>query len=92
MLRYISELEKLVTLHQQEKIYTEEEFKKAVIDAWNDGDYSYFYSKETGKDFENGEQYYQEKYGNNQLQLSNRGNILVDQKIESYVELKSKKD
>jgi alpha-amylase/alpha-mannosidase (GH57 family) len=69
-----------------------EMFKEQIIDAWNDGDYSYFYSKETGKDFENGEQYYQEKYGNNQLQLSNRGNILVDQKIESYVELKTKKD
>jgi hypothetical protein len=66
--------------------------KQEIIDAWNDGEYDYFYSKENGKDFADGNEYYQEKYGNNQLQLSNRGNILVDQKIESYVELKPKKD
>jgi len=29
---------------------------------WDDGDYAYFYSKETGRDFENGEQYYNETY------------------------------
>jgi hypothetical protein len=81
-------------IYRQAQIWKDakEMHKQEIIDAWNDGDYSYFYSKETGKDFENGEQYYQEKYGNNQLQLSNRGNILVDQKIESYVELKTKKD
>ena len=36
--------------------------KQEIIDAWNGGDYAYFYSKETGKDFENGEQYYQEMF------------------------------
>ena len=64
--------------------------KKEIIDAWNDGEYDYFYSKENGKDFADGNEYYQEKYGDNQLQLSNRGNILVDQKIESNVDLENK--
>jgi len=50
--KYIDELkEKAKEIH-----------KKEIIDAWNDGDYAYFYSKETGKDFENGEQYYNEKF------------------------------
>jgi hypothetical protein len=37
--------------------------KEQIVKAWNDGDHAYFYSKETGKDFENGEQYYKETYG-----------------------------
>ena len=50
--KYIDELkEKAKEMHKQE-----------IIDAWNDGDYAYFYSKETGKDFENGEQYYNETF------------------------------
>ena len=36
--------------------------KEQIVDAWEDGDYAYFYSKETGKDFENGEEYYNETY------------------------------
>lgn len=36
--------------------------KKQIVDAWNDGDYAYFYSKKTGDDFDNGEDYYKEKY------------------------------
>lgn len=36
--------------------------KEQISKAWDDGDYAYFYSKETGRDFENGEQYYNEKY------------------------------
>jgi len=36
--------------------------KEQIVDAWDDGDYAYFYSKETGKDFENGEEYYNETY------------------------------
>jgi hypothetical protein len=36
--------------------------KEQIIDAWDDGDYAYFYSKETGRDFENGEEYYNETY------------------------------
>jgi hypothetical protein len=41
-----------------------EKEREQIIDAWNGGDYAYFYSKETGKDFEDGEQYYNETYGN----------------------------
>lgn len=39
--------------------------KEQISKAWDDGDYAYFYSKETGKDFDNGEQYYNETYGKN---------------------------
>jgi len=37
--------------------------KEQIADAWDDGDYAYFYSKETGRDFYNGEEYYNDKYG-----------------------------
>jgi len=36
--------------------------RKQIIDAWNDGDYAYFYSIE-GKEFEDGDEYYEEKFG-----------------------------
>ncbi len=36
--------------------------KEQISKAWDDGDYSYFHSKETGRDFDNGEQYYNETY------------------------------
>lgn len=39
--------------------------KEQIVDAWNGGDYAYFYSKETGRDFADGEQYYNETYGGN---------------------------
>lgn len=37
--------------------------KEQIIDSWNGGDYAYFYSKETGRDFADGEEYYNETYG-----------------------------
>ena len=37
--------------------------KEQICKAWDDGDYAHFYSKETGKDFVNGEEYYNETYG-----------------------------
>jgi hypothetical protein len=36
--------------------------KEQIAKAWDDGDYAYFHSKETGRDFDNGEQYYNETY------------------------------
>jgi hypothetical protein len=36
--------------------------KEQIVDAWNGGDYAYFYSKETGRDFSDGEEYYNETY------------------------------
>jgi hypothetical protein len=36
--------------------------REQISKAWDDGDYAYFYSKETGRDFDNGEQYYNETY------------------------------
>ena len=37
--------------------------KQQIIDAWNGGDYAYFYSKETGRDFADGNEYYNDTYG-----------------------------
>lgn len=45
-------------LFQQAKQMEKEQISK----AWDDGDYAYFYSKETGRDFDNGEEYYNEKF------------------------------
>lgn len=39
-----------------------EKEKEQIVKAWEDGDYAYFYSKETGRDFDNGEDYFNEKY------------------------------
>ena len=39
--------------------------KEEIKDAWDGGDYAYFYSKETGRDFADGEQYYNETFGGN---------------------------
>lgn len=36
--------------------------KKIIAQAFEDGDYNYFYSKKTGKEFENGLEYYNEKF------------------------------
>jgi hypothetical protein len=48
------------TLHLVEQAKQME--KEQIVKAWDDGDYAYFYSKETGRDFDNGEQYYNETY------------------------------
>ena len=37
--------------------------KEEIIDAWNGGDYAYFYSKETGRNFADGKEYYNETFG-----------------------------
>jgi hypothetical protein len=39
--------------------------KKRIIKAFDDGDYNYHYSRKTGNDFENGEEYFEELYGGN---------------------------
>jgi len=36
--------------------------KEQIEKAWDDGDYAYFHSKETGRDFADGEEYYNETY------------------------------
>ena len=36
--------------------------KKQICIAWEDGDYAYFSSKKGGRDFESGEEYYNEIY------------------------------
>jgi hypothetical protein len=42
-----------------------EKEKEQITKAWDDGDYAYFYNKETGRDFENGEEYYNQTYNQN---------------------------
>lgn len=39
--------------------------KERIIKAFDDGDYNYHYSRKTGNDFENGEEYFEELYGGN---------------------------
>ena len=36
--------------------------KKIIAQAFEDGDYNYFYSKKTDKEFDNGLEYYNEKF------------------------------
>lgn len=36
--------------------------REQIVEAWNSGDYAYFYSKETGREFEDGSEYYNETY------------------------------
>ena len=54
-------LKKYNSLIQQAK----EMEKQQIVKAWDDADYAYFSSKETGIDFENGKEYYNEEYGGN---------------------------
>jgi hypothetical protein len=41
--------------------------KEQIVKAWEDGDYAYFYSKETGRDFDNGEEYYKDVYNTKEV-------------------------
>lgn len=45
-------LEQAKQMHRQE-----------IIDAWDDGNHAYFYSKKTSRDFTDGSEYYNEVYG-----------------------------
>lgn len=51
-------IEKMKLLNQAKRKENEQ-----IAKAWDDGDHAYFYSKQDGSDFENGEQYYNETYG-----------------------------
>jgi len=44
-----------------------EKEKEQIVKAWEDGDYAYFYSKETGMDFDNGEEYYKDVYSTKEV-------------------------
>jgi hypothetical protein len=39
--------------------------RERIVKAFDDGDYNYHYSRKTGNDFENGEEYFEELYGGN---------------------------
>jgi hypothetical protein len=45
----------------------EEMNRKEIAKAFDDGDYNYHYSRKTGNDFEDGEEYFNELYGEEQL-------------------------
>jgi hypothetical protein len=45
-------------LHKQAK----EKEKHLIAQAFEDGEHNYFYSKKTGEEFENGIEYYNEKF------------------------------
>lgn len=36
--------------------------RQQIVDAWNDGEYAYFYVRD-GEEFEDGDEYYTEKFG-----------------------------
>jgi hypothetical protein len=36
--------------------------RKIIVQAFEDGDYNYFYNHQNGKEFENGIEYYNEKF------------------------------
>ena len=49
-------------MYNKEIVQAKQMEKEQLVKAWDDGDYAYFYSKETGRDFDNGEEYYKETY------------------------------
>jgi curli biogenesis system outer membrane secretion channel CsgG len=53
---------RIVNMYNKEIIQAKQMEKEQLVKAWDDGDYAYFYSKETGRDFDNGEEYYNEIY------------------------------
>ena len=40
-----------------------EKHRNEIAKAFDDGDYNYHYSRKTGNDFEDGQEYYNEVYG-----------------------------
>jgi len=48
--------------HQEEIREAKEMEKERIAKAFDDGDYNYHYSRKTGNDFEDGEEYFNELY------------------------------
>ena len=53
---------RIINMYHKEIEQVKQMEKEQLVKAWDDGDYAYFYSKETGRDFDNGEEYYNEIY------------------------------
>jgi hypothetical protein len=51
--------------------------RQQIVDAWNDGDYAYFYSIE-GKEFEDGDEYYTEKFGDHSVDANEMIDHIAD--------------
>ena len=53
--------------HQEEIREAKEMEKEQIAKAFDDGECNYFYSRKTGNDFEDGEEYFNELYGTEEL-------------------------
>ena len=73
-----NELERIEKVYYRNTIiYTDarkEAYEKAkqmgneqIAKAFDDGDYNYYYSRKTGNDFEDGQEYFNEVYGTENL-------------------------
>jgi hypothetical protein len=62
---WLSGIDKYRNITIEEWQQAKEMEKERIIKAFDDGDYNYQYSRKTGNDFENGEEYFEETYGGN---------------------------
>jgi len=63
------------------KRQAKEMHKQEIIDAWNGGDYAHFYSKETGRDFADGSEYYQETFvskGSDEVEVPKHPSVISE--------------
>lgn len=58
----VEQLAKNGILHSSDIAKAKEVEKKIIAQAFEDGDYNYFYNHKNGREFENGLEYYNEKF------------------------------
>ena len=58
----VEQLAKNGILHSSDISKAKEMERQIIAQAFEDGDYNYFYNPENGKEFENGIEYYNKKY------------------------------
>jgi hypothetical protein len=56
-----------VSDYMELKIQAKQMNRNEIAQAFDNGDYNYFYSKKTGNDFEDGQEYFNEVHGEEQL-------------------------
>ena len=52
-----------VSDYMELKVQAKQMNRNEIAQAFDNGDYNYFYSKKTGNDFHDGQEYYEELYG-----------------------------
>ena len=67
LIEYLEVRDRKFTYTYKKAIQLLEKEKEQIVKAWEDGDYAYFYSKETGRDFDNGEEYYKDVYSTKEV-------------------------